>query len=252
MPLPSINSFLRCAVAGAGIFAGWFCVRRNRRGGFSFHRTGGGLQGNKNADASFLEIQFPAQIAHVFHAGLAAFEFNDDLPRLGGFRFVAKKNLAVNALVRAFFCSMGRADETQRLPLEYIFLLLGERGDPVGRGRLADDADKVNVGERDPGRARSPRNEFQEAVGVLQVVYNERNGQLSYVYADQSRPCFSAASIVVPQPQNGSSTTPPGMDAGLDDPLQQRHRLLRRVADAFAAVTTGMARLLVNFQFKSY
>ena len=35
-----------------------------------------------------------------------------------------------------------RVDEAERPPLEFEFVLLGERGGFVGRGRLADDADR--------------------------------------------------------------------------------------------------------------
>ena len=111
-------------------------------GGFSFHRAGGRLQGNQDADGGFLAVQHAAQIAHILHAGLAAFDLNDDLLRFGGFGVVAEKDFAVNAVVRAFFLLDGaRANEAERPPLELIFVVLGERGGFVGRGGFADDAD---------------------------------------------------------------------------------------------------------------
>jgi hypothetical protein len=67
---------------------------------------------------------------------------NDDLFRFGGFRVVAEKNFAVNAVVRAFLLlDRARADKAKRPPLELIFVVLGERGGFVGRGGFADDAD---------------------------------------------------------------------------------------------------------------
>ena len=112
-------------------------------GGFGFHRAGGGLQGNQDADGGLLAVQHAAQIAHVFYAGLAAFDLNNNLFRLGGFGVVAEKDFAVNAVVRAFLLLDGpRADEAERPPLELIFVVLGERGGLVGRGGFADDADE--------------------------------------------------------------------------------------------------------------
>ena len=111
-------------------------------GGFGFHRAGGGLQGNQDADGGLVAVQHAAQIAHVFHAGLAAFDLNNNLLRFGGFGVVAEKNFAVNAVVGAFFLLDGtRTDEAERPPLELIFVVLGERGGFVGRGGFADDAD---------------------------------------------------------------------------------------------------------------
>ena len=111
-------------------------------GGFGFHRAGWRLQGNQDADGGLFAVQHAAQIAHVLHAGLAAFDLNDDLFRLGRFRVIAEKDFAVNAVVRAFLLLDGpRADEAERPPLELVFVLLGERGGLVGRGRFADDAD---------------------------------------------------------------------------------------------------------------
>jgi hypothetical protein len=114
-------------------------------GSFGFHRAGGGLQGNQNADGGFLAIQYAAQIAHVLHAGLAALDLNDNLLRFGGFGVIAEKDFAVNAVVRAFLLLDGaRADEAERPPLELIFVVLGERGGFVGRGGVADDANEGN------------------------------------------------------------------------------------------------------------
>jgi hypothetical protein len=62
-----------------------------------------------------------------------------------GFGVVAEKDFAVYAVVGALFLLDGaRADEAKRPPLELIFVVLGERGGFVGRGRLADDADEGN------------------------------------------------------------------------------------------------------------
>jgi len=65
-------------------------------------------------DGGFLAVEHAAQIAHVFHAGLAALDLNDDLLRLGGFRVVSEKDFSVNAVVRAFFWPRAaRADEAE-------------------------------------------------------------------------------------------------------------------------------------------
>ena len=55
-------------------------------------------------------------------------------------------------MIRAFLLLNGpRADEAARPPLELIFVVLGERGGLVGRGRLADDADKGDGSRRSRG-----------------------------------------------------------------------------------------------------
>jgi hypothetical protein len=83
---------------------------------------------------------------------------NDDLLRLGGPRVVAEKNLAVNAVVRAFLLLDGaRADEAQRPPLKLELVFLRERGGFVWCGRLADDADEGSSGERGPLACRVRR-----------------------------------------------------------------------------------------------
>jgi hypothetical protein len=93
-------------------------------GGFGFHRAGRRLQGNQDADGGLLAVQQAAQVAHVFHASLAALDLDDDLLRLGGFGVVPEKDFAVNAVVRAFLLLDGAgADEAERPPLELIFVV---------------------------------------------------------------------------------------------------------------------------------
>ena len=146
MPL-AFHQFLHGAELQARIFLPVRLVLvETGAGGFGFHRAGGRLQGNQNADGGFLAVQHAAQIAHVLHAGLAAFDLNDDLLRLGGLGVVAEKDFAVNAVVRAFLLLDGaRADEAERPPLELVFVVLGERGGFVGRGGFADDADEGDL-----------------------------------------------------------------------------------------------------------
>ena len=50
----------------------------------------------------------------------------------------------------------------------------------------------------------------------------------------QRRPSPWAASMAVPQPQKGSSTTSPGLLLARNDALQQGERFLGWVAEAFA------------------
>jgi hypothetical protein len=56
----------------------------------------GRLQGNQDAHRGLRPVQHAAQVAHVFHAGLAAFDPNDDFLRLARLRAGAEKNLPVN------------------------------------------------------------------------------------------------------------------------------------------------------------
>jgi hypothetical protein len=103
-------------------------------GGFGFHLAGGRLQRNQNADGGFLAIQHAAQIAHVFHAGLAAFDLNDDLLRFGGFGVVAEKDFAVNGVVGAFFLLAGaRADDADEGDV-FFSLAPTKRGEGWGEG----------------------------------------------------------------------------------------------------------------------
>ena len=73
-----------------------------RAHGFGHHVARGRLQGYQDPHRGFLPVQHAAQVAHIFDAGLAAFDLNDDLLRLARLRVVAEKNLPVNAVVRAF------------------------------------------------------------------------------------------------------------------------------------------------------
>ena len=76
--------------------------------------------------------------------------------------------------------------------------------------------------------------EFQPgAVGVLQAVLDEGNGELRHVNADPVAAEFlggvNGRAAAAERVQHHVA----GIAAGLDDPLQQRHRLLRRVAETF-------------------
>jgi len=76
---------------------------------------------------------------------------NDDLLRLGSFRVVAEKNLAVNAVVRAFLLLDGsRADEAECPPLELVFVFVGERGGFNRRGRFAMMRTRETLGAGPP------------------------------------------------------------------------------------------------------
>jgi hypothetical protein len=44
------------------------------------------LQGNQDAQRGLLPVQHTAQVAHVFDAGLPAFDLNDDFLRLARLR----------------------------------------------------------------------------------------------------------------------------------------------------------------------
>ena len=120
---------------------------------------------------------------------------NDDLLRLGGVRGIAEKNLAVNAVICAFLLlNRTRADETKRPPLELVFVFFRECGGFVWSCRLANG------------------NDFNFAsVGVTQTAFDEQVASCVTSMPIHLRPSFSAASIVVPQPQTGSSTTSPGL-----------------------------------------
>ena len=189
-------------------------------GSFGFHWTSGRLQGYQNADGGFLTVKHTAQIAHVFHAGLAAFDLDDDLFRFGGFRVVAEKNLAVNAVIRTFLLlDRPGADQSERPPLELIFVLLGENRGFVRRGRFAngDDFDFV-------------------AVGVAETILDERGGQLRDVYANPFAAkllgvinCRSAAAEWV---ENNIA----GIAANFDDAFEERDRLLCWIAETFGSL----------------
>ena len=99
-------------------------------------------------------------------------------------------------MVRAFLLLDGaRADKAERPPLELKLVFLSERGGFI-RGRwLADDADdrfggadllvSLAARQRGPTFWLGAAHEFQAAaVGVLQAVLDEGNGQLRHVYAD--------------------------------------------------------------------
>ena len=97
----------------------------------------GGCREINTPDRRLLAVQHAAQVPHVFDAGLAAFDLDDDLLGLGRARVVAEKDLAVNAVVGPFLLLDGpRADQAQRPPLELIFVLLGQDGGFVGRDRV--------------------------------------------------------------------------------------------------------------------
>ena len=82
------------------------------------------------------------------------------------------------------------------------------------------------------------------AVGVLQAVLDERNGQLRHVNADPVAAEFlggvNRRAAAAERVQHHVA----GIAAGLDDPLQQRHGLLRRVAETFGGA--GIHRLNVS------
>jgi len=62
-----------------------------------------------------LALDSPAQVARVLDAHAAAFDREDDLPRLRIGRRLAEENLAVDAVIRAFlFLHRPRADEAER------------------------------------------------------------------------------------------------------------------------------------------
>ena len=83
------------------------------------------------------------------------------------------------------------------------------------------------------------RNEFHPAaVGVLQAVLDEGNGQVRHINADPVAAEFLGGVNRRAAAAERVEHHVAGIAAGLDDPLQQRHRLLRRssrIAQPFMA-----------------
>ena len=87
--------------------------------GVSYYLFSRRFEGDQHADGRLLADRHAAQAPHIFDAGLAAFDLDDDLLGLGRARLVAEKDFAIDAVVGPFLLLHGpRADEAQRRPSE--------------------------------------------------------------------------------------------------------------------------------------
>ena len=97
------------------------------------------MQGSQDGHPGLLSVQHAAQVAHVFDAGLAAFDLNDGLLRPARLRDGAEETLPVNAVVHVFFQLDGPcAHQVQGPPLKLLVVRLGQDVRLVERDRFAD------------------------------------------------------------------------------------------------------------------
>ena len=127
------------------------------------------------------------------------------------------KNFPINAVIRTLLLlDRARIDQAERPPLELTFVLAGQHGGFVWRGRFAH-GDDFNFG----------------AIGVAQTAFDQRRGELGYVNANPLAAqlfgrvnCHAAAAEGIENPVAWITTR-------LNEALQQGDGLLRWIAETF-------------------
>ena len=133
-----------------------------------------------------------------------------------------------------------------------IFSLAPRNGERVAGGQvrgfdLRHLTPALSPASRRRGRSRCSRHEFQAgAVGVLQAVLDEGNGELRHVNADPVATEFLGGVNRRAAAAERIQHHVAGIAAGLDDPLQQRHGLLRRVAETFVRCISNPLNVCPN------
>ncbi len=251
-----------CSVRSPARGAGWYCGRLSphdlarrqqldarvrgprprrapdaRRRGLPLHLARARRGGDEHADRGALALDHAPQVAHVAHARRAALDRDHDLPvaerRAIGVSGIAigERRRAVDAAVRPpalGAAARGAAEPGDRPELVLVLVALRQRERRRLVGRLAVHARAVRLvlGEV-AGKGRP------------QPVPHQVHGEPGDVDADPAPPQPVRRHRRRPAPAERIEHEVAGVRGRLDDPLQQRLRLLRAVAEVLLRAADG-------------
>ena len=196
------------------------------------HRLGRLLQRDEHADLRVrLAVERAAQIADVFHADLAAFDLHDHPFRVCA-GIVMKCDDAVNAGIRALFALLAlrvaavrtRRHQADRPPLELIAV--------NGFGQMPRSGEVFRLA--DNRVAAIPL----DVEGVFEAVFDVRDGEMRHVNAEPRAAQFLRGVNRRAAAAERVKHDVAFVAAGLNDALQERERLLCRVAETLLIMRT--------------